>query len=402
MNNILKRREGETLEEYQIRLSLGLLKKEIGYEELEWEDIKELLQSEKHRDTLRREGYGIRIYDEYIKSKTKEMIAQEEYEKLLQKELEIKKEKVKLQDMRNLVNKQVRELGRKENLGEILEEKMKELNMQPRMINDEYKSRISSGKSAIALFSDWHYGIEVDNFLNKFNPEICKERVDLLTDRIIDYCQLNKVDRLHVFVMGDIISAENYNAIRLQNRENLIDQIINASELLTKAIIKLSKHIPYVLVGVCTGNHCRSHQKGDATNRDNYIHLIKKYLELGLTNVSNIAFIENSYDDEIINAEINGLSVIATHGDKVAKTNGSYKLSAILDKKIDLLCLGHWHESRMETNHRTIVHINGSLVSSDEYARNLNLYAFPTQKLLIIGDKEIECCYDIRLDKTNK
>ena len=53
----------------------------------------------------------------------------------------------------------------------------------------------------------------------------------------------------------------------------------------------------------------------------------------------------------------------------------------------------------METNHRTIVHINGSLVSSDEYARNLNLYAFPTQKLLIIGDKEIECCYDIRLDK---
>ena len=66
MNNILKRREGETLEEYQIRLSLGLLKKEIGYEELEWEDIKELLQSEKHRDTLRREGYGIRIYDEYI------------------------------------------------------------------------------------------------------------------------------------------------------------------------------------------------------------------------------------------------------------------------------------------------------------------------------------------------
>ena len=399
MDNILKRKDGETLEEYQIRLSLGLLNREIGYEELEWEDIKELLQSDKHRDTLRREGYGIRIYDEYMKAKLPEIIAQEEYEKILTEQLKIKKEKVKLRDERNLINTQIRNLARKENLSEILEDKLKELNMQPKIINDEYRSRISSGKSAIALFSDWHYGIEVDNFLNKFNPDICRERVEKLTDKIIDYCQLNKIDKLHVFIMGDIISSENYNVIRLQNRENLIDQIINASDLLTKAIIKLSKYIPYCLIGVCTGNHCRSQQKGDATNKDNYIHLIKKYLELGLTNVSNVAFIENSYDDEIINAEINGLSVIATHGDKVAKTNGSYKLSAIIDKKIDLLCLGHWHESRMETNHRTIVHINGSLVSSDEYARNLNLYAFPTQKLLIIGDKEIECCYDIRLDK---
>ena len=399
MDNILKRKDGETLEEYQIRLSLGLLNREIGYEELEWEDIKELLQSDKHRDTLRREGYGIRIYDEYMKVKLPEIIAKEEYEKILTEQLKIKKEKVKLRDERNLINTQIRNLARKENLSEILEDKLKELNMQPKIINDEYRSRISSGKSAIALFSDWHYGIEVDNFLNKFNPDICRERVEKLTDKIIDYCQLNKIDKLHVFIMGDIISSENYNVIRLQNRENLIDQIINASDLLTKAIIKLSKYIPYCLIGVCTGNHCRSQQKGDATNKDNYIHLIKKYLELGLTNVSNVAFIENSYDNEIINAEINGLSVIATHGDKVAKTNGSYKLSAIIDKKIDLLCLGHWHESRMETNHRTIVHINGSLVSSDEYARNLNLYAFPTQKLLIIGDKEIECCYDIRLDK---
>lgn len=396
MDNIYKQREGETFFEWKVRLGLMKLNKET---DLDWAELLEILEWDISPDHYRKLSYAYKEYDEYIKGKTKDLIAKEEYEKLLQKEIQIKKEKVKLQDMRNQMNKQIRELARKESLGELLEDKLKELNMQPKIINDEYKSRISSGKSAIALFSDWHYGIEVDNFLNKFNPDICRERVEKLTDKIIDYCQLNKIDKLHVFIMGDIISSENYNVIRLQNRENLIDQIINASDLLTKAIIKLSKYIPYCLIGVCTGNHCRSQQKGDATNKDNYIHLIKKYLELGLTNVSNVAFIENSYDDEIINAEINGLSVIATHGDKVAKTNGSYKLSAIIDKKIDLLCLGHWHESRMETNHRTIVHINGSLVSSDEYARNLNLYAFPTQKLLIIGDKEIECCYDIRLDK---
>lgn len=396
MDNILKRKDGETDYEYCFRLSWEKSKNQL---DIDWQEIVDLCGLDWSADHCRKTMIGAIRHQEYINTKTREQLTNEQYTKLLEKELELEKKKVKIQDMKTALNKQIRETARKESLGELLEDKLKELNMQPKIINDEYKSRISSGKSAIALFSDWHYGIEVDNFLNKFNPDICRERVEKLTDKIIDYCQLNKIDKLHVFIMGDIISSENYNVIRLQNRENLIDQIINASDLLTKAIIKLSKYIPYCLIGVCTGNHCRSQQKGDATNKDNYIHLIKKYLELGLTNVSNVAFIENSYDDEIINAEINGLSVIATHGDKVAKTNGSYKLSAIIDKKIDLLCLGHWHESRMETNHRTIVHINGSLVSSDEYARNLNLYAFPTQKLLIIGDKEIECCYDIRLDK---
>ena len=396
MDNILKRKDGETDYEYCFRLSWEKSKNQL---DIDWQEIVDLCGLDWSADHCRKTMIGAIRHQEYINTKTREQLTDEQYTKLLEKELELKKEKVKLTDLKTQVNKQIRELARKESLSELLEDKLKELNMQPKIINDEYKSRISSGKSAIALFSDWHYGIEVDNFLNKFNPDICRERVEKLTDKIIDYCQLNKIDKLHVFIMGDIISSENYNVIRLQNRENLIDQIINASDLLTKAIIKLSKYNPYCLIGVCTGNHCRSQQKGDATNKDNYIHLIKKYLELGLTNVSNVAFIENSYDDEIINAEINGLSVIATHGDKVAKTNGSYKLSAIIDKKIDLLCLGHWHESRMETNHRTIVHVNGSLVSSDEYARNLNLYAFPTQKLLIIGDKEIECCYDIRLDK---
>ena len=396
MDNILKRKDGETDYEYCFRLSWEKSKNQL---DIDWQEIVDLCGLDWSADHCRKTMIGAIRHQEYINTKTREQLTNEQYTKLLEKELELEKKKVKIQDMKTALNKQIRETARKESLSELLEDKLKELNMQPKIINDEYRSRISSGKSAIALFSDWHYGIEVDNFLNKFNPDICRERVEKLTDKIIDYCQLNKIDKLHVFIMGDIISSENYNVIRLQNRENLIDQIINASDLLTKAIIKLSKYIPYCLIGVCTGNHCRSQQKGDATNKDNYIHLIKKYLELGLTNVSNVAFIENSYDDEIINAEINGLSVIATHGDKVAKTNGSYKLSAIIDKKIDLLCLGHWHESRMETNHRTIVHINGSLVSSDEYARNLNLYAFPTQKLLIIGDKEIECCYDIRLDK---
>ena len=378
--------------EKKLELCLAKLNKEI---DLDWSEIAEELGLDCSSDHLRKTAYGIKECHDYFNSKTKEMIAEEEYQKLLNKEIQLKKEKVKIQDMKAQLNKQIREQARHESVEEILKNKLDEF--EPKII--EYKEAKNNGKSAIALWSDWHYGIEVDSVINKFNPDICRERVKKLVNKTITHCKTHDIDELHVFIAGDIISAENYNIIRLQNRENLIDQIINASDLLTQSLIEIAKHIPKIKIGICTGNHCRSHEKGNADNRDNYIHLIRRYVELGVAKVENIDFHVNHFDDEIIDAKINGLSVIATHGDKVSKTSPSYKLAALLDEKIDLLLLGHWHEARMETNHRTIVEVNGSIVSSDQYARNMNLFAYPTQKLLIIGDQEVECVYNIRLDK---
>ena len=378
--------------EKKLELCLAKLNKEI---DLDWSEIADELGLDCSSDHLRKTAYGMKEYDDYIKGKTKEMIAEEEYQKLLDKEIQLKKEKIKIRDMKNQLNKQIREQARHESVEEILKNKLDDF--EPQVI--EYKEVKNNGKSAIALWSDWHYGIEVDSVINKFNPDICRERVKRLVNKTITHCKTHDIDELHVFIAGDIISAENYNIIRLQNRENLIDQIINASDLLTQSLIEIAKHIPKIKIGICTGNHCRSHEKGNADNRDNYIHLIRRYVELGVSRVENIEFHVNHFDDEIIDAKINGLSVIATHGDKVSKTNPSYKLAALLDEKIDLLLLGHWHEARMETNHRTIVEVNGSIVSSDQYARNMNLFAYPTQKLLIIGDQEVECVYNIRLDK---
>lgn len=38
----------------------------------------------------------------------------------------------------------------------------------------------TSSRDAILCISDWHYGIEVENALNSYNPEICRERVTKL------------------------------------------------------------------------------------------------------------------------------------------------------------------------------------------------------------------------------
>lgn len=384
--------------EKKLKLCLQKLNKEI---DMDWVEIIQELGLDISSDHLRKTAYGLKEYDDYIKSKTPEMIGKEEYQKLLEKEIEIKKEKVKLQDLRTQVNKQVREFARKENLGEILEKKIEELNMQPRVINDEVKLYSNKEKQGVLIISDVHYGETVDIFLNKYDSDICKQRVNHLIDKTIEYCKLNSINILNVFMLGDLISNEHYTCIRLFNRENMIEQIIGVSELLSESMMKLANNIPMVTIGITTGNHCRVHKKGENLNKDNYITLIKEFLILRLQNVSNIVFMENKYDNEIVTANICGLNIVGTHGDKTDKKQATYQLSSLLNQKIDILLVGHYHEMATQVHHETTVIRNGSVVGSNEYSRNINLHTRPCQRMLIVSENGCDCIYNIFLDKIN-
>lgn len=379
--------------EKKLKLCLQKLNKES---DMDWIEIVEELGLDCSGDHLRKTAYGMKEYDDYIKSKTKEMISKEEYEKLLDKELEIKKERVKLQDMRTQLNRQVRELARKENLVEILE---KELDKFPsQMINMNYVNHNASNKQGIAMISDIHYGMTVDSFLNKYNPDIAKERMSYLTDKIIEYSKLNNLDIMNVCLLGDMISGEQYLSVRLENRENLINQIINVSELLSEAIYKISLNVPFVTISIADGNHERVYNKKENLNKDNYTELIRKFLELRLKDVPNITFLENIYDSNIISFECCGNTVVGLHGDKCKKDKVSYEMSNMLNKKIDIILMGHFHQIAQDISYETIIYRNGSFIGTDEYARNLNLNTYATQKMLIVSELGVECCYDIKLN----
>lgn len=390
--NVLNRREGETDYEYCFRLSYAKVREGL---DIDWQEIVNLCNLNWSADHCRKTMIGAIRHQDYIDSKTKEQLESEQYEKLIQKELELKKEKVKVQDLKTQVNKQIRELARKENLGEILEEKLDKLPNQ--MINMNYINHTPSKKQGIAMISDVHYGMVVDNFLNKYNPDIAKERMNYLTDKIIEYSKLNNLDVMNVCLLGDMISGEQYLSVRLENRENLINQIINVSELLSEAIYKISLNTPFVTVSIADGNHERVYNKKENLNKDNYTELIRKFLELKLKDVSNITFTENVYDNNIISFECCGNTVVGLHGDKCKKDKVSYEMYNMLNKKIDIILMGHFHQISQDICYETIVYRNGSFIGTDEYARNLNLNTYPTQKLLIVSELGVECCYDIRL-----
>lgn len=398
MEENLKRREGESLFEWKLRLSLMKLNKET---DLDWCELVELLEMDMSADHYRKLSYGYKEYDDYIKGKTKEMIAQEEYEKLLAKELEIKKEKVKLQDMRTLVNKQVRELSRKENLSEVLEKKLTELEMQPKIINDEYKNRVTSNRDMVCLISDIHYGIKTTNALSPYDSDICKLKMNYLIDKTIKFSLENDVDKLYVMILGDEISGLIHNTTRLEQREDVISQVIEVSELLYESIVKLANNLPYVIVGLAQGNHSRvMADKKDSLERENFTRLIKEFLRLRLANISNVLLLENVFDEAIIELNIRGYNVIGLHGQNDSLNNLD-RLIEMFDKKIDYVCLGHYHQSKEFETNKTEIIVNGCF-SGDDYSKRLRLYNKPIQKLLLFDDTGKIATYNINLDFYDK
>lgn len=384
--------------EKKLELCLQKLNKEI---DLDWMEIVELLNLDCSADHLRKTAYGMKETYDYFNNKTKEMIAQEEYEKLMEKELKIKKEKVKLNDLKAQLNKQIRELARKENLGEILEKKLEELNMQPRIINDEYKQRVTSNRDMVCLISDIHYGIKTTNALSPYDSDICKQKMNYLVDKTIKFSLENDIDKLYVLILGDEISGLIHNTTRLEQREDVISQVIEVSELLYEAIVKLANSLPFVVVGLAQGNHSRvMADKKDSLEQENFTRLIREFLKLRLANISNVILLENKFDESIIEINIRGYNLIGLHGQNDKLTNVS-KLTEMFDKKIDYVCFGHYHNAKEFESNKTEVIVNGCF-SGDDYSKRLRLYNKPIQKLLLFDDTGKIATYNINLDFYNK
>lgn len=398
MDNILKRKDGETDYEYCFRLSWEKSKNQL---DIDWQEIVDLCGLDWSADHCRKTMIGAIRHQEYMNTKTREQLTNEQYTKLLEKELELKKEKVKLTDLKSQVNKQIRELARKESLSELLEDKLKQLDMQPKMINDSYKQRVTSNRDMVCLISDIHYGIKTTNAISPYDSDVCKQKMDYLINKTIAFSLENDVDKLYLMILGDEISGLIHNTTRLEQREDVVSQVIEVSELLYESIVKLAKNLPFVVVGLAQGNHSRvMADKKDSLEQENFTRLIKEFLKLRLTNISNVLLLENKFDESIIELNIKGYNVIGLHGQN-DKLNNLSRLIEMFDKKIDYICLGHYHQSKEFENNKTEVIVNGCF-SGDDYSKRLRLYNKPIQKLLLFDDTGKIATYNINLDFYNK
>ena len=111
-----------------VEACVGKLNKEEPYYSLSWGEIADSFNLEYHPDNLRKGAYFIKKYYDYLQDQKISNMSSDEIDKLNEKLIELKKERVKLSDLNSMLNKKIREQSRHENILECARDIAKDFN----------------------------------------------------------------------------------------------------------------------------------------------------------------------------------------------------------------------------------------------------------------------------------
>ena len=159
------------------------------------------------------------MYSAYTKGKADAVKEEEipEVSEYMQQKIELQKERIKISDERVQTNAYIRQLAREETIKEIASKCAQEMNSK-KLLEAPKELYISGKNAAILQLSDIHYGLVVDNYWNKYNPDIAKNKISQLRDKVIQYCEFNDVSDLYITELGDAIAGRIHETIKYQSR----------------------------------------------------------------------------------------------------------------------------------------------------------------------------------------
>jgi len=355
-----------------------------------FEDESDYLTESAHRKQYQ---MAVKYYDNVFKH----MLNDQEYiDDIDMKKYELQKERYKLFDCKTHINQQLRDISRFESLKEIAVDMAKTFNDNIPFLNFEYDRLYDTKKSGILVLSDWHFGIEIDNFVNKYNVDIFKNRINQLMQKTVDTIKLHKLEKLYIVNLNDLISGIIHSTIRLQNREDLIVQIMTVSETLAELLVELSKYVEIEYYSTLD-NHSRAiADKKQSLDKENFSLLIDWFLEVRLKD-TDIKICKNEFDNEICTFEVYGWNYLATHGHKDKITNIIQNLSLMTKRFYDAAFTAHYHHVSSDEVHGSYVFANGCLSGVDMHSKDLRKTSNPSQNLFIVS--EDDCMDDIRILK---
>lgn len=370
---------------------------------LTWQNIADILNESLGYN------YGESAYRKKVQSFNKMMEANEstfftedEYLKKIREEKEeLYKAKKQFQDQRREYNKILTMDARSDHLTEELIEVAKSLPIRE-LNNFSDIPVVESGKEAILVLADWHYGEVSDNIWNKYNTDICKQRVQKLYEKVSQYLKYNHVEKLHIMLLGDEIHGAIHSGCRVMSEENTCEQLMHVSEILAQFINELSAKVKQVDIYSTYGNHARTIQnKDDSIHSDNMERIIPWWLKQRLQNNNRVNIVESDYYEFIV-FSVCGYNIIGCHGDLDKIKNfgviANTIFSKLYGKTIDYSFLADKHhiEEFEQLGIESI--LVRSLCGADEYSNNKRLYSSPGQTLVIFTPEDgRQCTYNIKL-----
>jgi hypothetical protein len=388
-----KRLDDETEDDYILRIC-GLKEDK----RLLWDEIARIINKELELNYS--ESRYRKLYSAYKKGKA-DVVKEEEIPEIseyMQQKIELQKERVKISDERIQTNAYIRQIAREETIKEIASKCAQEMNSKKLLeITKDKNLYFDKNNSAIVCLSDWHYGIDIKNYWNVYNPDIAKERVSKLRDEVRRRCIENNVKDLHVVNLADLIAGRIHLGLRLESRFDVITQVMQVSEILVELLNDWADDFEIHYYD-CLDNHSRLEpNKKDAMDLESLARVIPWYLKERLNN--RIVIHENEYDEGIITFRCHGYEVVGVHGDHDKPSSVVDNMSLMTHKHYDLVVTAHLHHFSADEKNETVVVSNGSLMGTDTYAKNLRLSSKASQNLIIVtNNSPCECIYRIILN----
>lgn len=376
-----------------------LVDKTLG--DVDYTELSELAYGQSYSsDVARRMFYGSK--------RTLELISAEEASKiddvnilseLDEKMIELRKERQKFYDQRNAFNKIVRERSRQEELNEIIIDAIH--NGELPRLNYERNIIEPSSNDLLVSLNDLHYGAVHSNYWNEYNSDIAKDMMANYLDRIINIADTHNSENCIVWENGDAISGAIHRSIQITNKENVIEQVMGASELIAEFIAELSKHFRTVKFVSVSGNHSRiDPNKDNALVDERLDDLIEWYIAARLQNFENVEIgAGEKIDSTMYLIDIRGKNYCGIHGDFDGSASKVQSLQTMVGRPVYAVLSGHMHHNKVDEVQGVKTVMAGSFLGMDDYCVQKRIYGKPEQMVCVCDENGIVCHYDIPLTK---
>jgi hypothetical protein len=403
MNDILKKLYDENEGQYIWRIGQA---KDAGLVNETWEQLSPRLNTELGIDETEwrgesawRKRYRVmqQAYDDVF---SKQQFANEHLDDLDVKMRELEKVKIKIRDERTDYQRSLREEARRESFVELVERSMAK-HVEP----FDYKMSpiIDSDEDMIVCLSDMHAGIEVSNWWNVYNTDILRKRLHKYLDEIHDAQMLHKCKMCYLVLGGDAISGLIHTNLRLQNNENVIEQLKIAVTYIGEFVHTLQDWFEEINVYSVSGNHSRINpNKEEHLRGEELEEMIPFCLRLQFANNDKVHicdYMACKIDSTISAFKTRGDKLFyIVHGDHDTPSNVVKNLTLMSGIKPDGIIMGHRHHNAFDTEHKVKVIQCGCVVGTDDYCVDKRISGEPEQCVFITSEhRTVKCLYDIGL-----
>lgn len=389
---------GLTVEEYENCLSDAYAKANHIID-MDWQEIIEKYNLNIHYDTLRKATqtiFGGAFVSEYFKSKSTSYDTDSYLHELRIEKQEVQKERQKMFDERTELKRSLRQQARRESFIDLVKREIQ--NVPAIELDYVQQTDIVSDNDLICHLTDIHAGIGIDNYFNKFNTEVLKQRLARYLDQLFSIQSRHNSENCYL-VIGEIMSGLIHETLRIENNENVIEQFITVSKLLSEMICEISMRFNNVYVYITPGNHSRVVANKDYSLKgENFDVLLPHYLKASLQNIHNVHIESNTKDCDVAMFVVRNSKVFAAHGDKDNPSTVVQKYTMMFSLKPDIILLGHRHTNGLTTVYDTKVIQSGCVSGSDNYCLDKRLRNRPEQTISVVDYSGFVCLYDIQLD----